>query len=433
MKKLILFFAVLFLISFVCAEVQYPIAELGNCADESACKIYCDDVNNMETCLDVAEETGLMTDAEVEEARMFLPFLLSGETPGGCGTPDDCDLYCDNEANINECVDFALKAGIIDAEEAEMVKRTGGKGPGGCQGAVECDNYCEDESHITECVDFALQYGMISAEEAEMVKRTGGKGPGGCQGKEECDSFCQDKANFETCIDFSVQNGFMSAEEAEMVKKSGGESPGGCGNKEECDAFCSSEEGREVCLEFSYEHGMISEEEYNKIKEGGGQGMWAGPGGCTSEEECQAYCESGEHMQECMDFSLANGFMSQEEYDQQMADWQRYQEEGAPTGDENAPGGEPGSYEPGEESGVPGGEGIPGEAPGGEAGDYEVPPTEAPTGEGGETPEEVYVPPVEVPAGEVGSGGEAPVTGEVIARQKQTGNGLINFIKNLFN
>lgn len=372
---------------FVCAEVQYPISELGNCASQDACEIYCDSVENLEVCLSYAETNNLMSDAEIAEARKFMPFLQAGTTPGNCKSEDECDAYCD------------------------------------------------DENNLIECVDFAVTVGIMTSEEAKMVKKTGGKGPGGCHGEEECDTYCKNKENLQTCVEFSVQNGFMSNEEAERVLKSGGESPGGCQNKEECDAYCDSEEGRMVCLEFSYEHGMISEEEYTKIKEGGEKNMvWSGPGGCTTEEECKEYCDAKGHFQECLDSSFENGFISQEEYDQQMANWEEATGSGNEPGDEYAE--TPGNYEPGdvvggepgdEEFGSENGEEQYGQNPEG---------SEIDTGNS-EPPSEENMAPGDAPGGEVAgsapaeSGGDAGITGEVI-NSGDYGNSILNKILNAF-
>lgn len=414
------------LATFVYAEVQYPVSELGNCASKQTCEAYCDSSSNMEACINFAEKNNLMTADEIAEARKFLPFMKAGTTPGQCKNQKECDAYCNNEANIIECIDFAVKVGLIDAKEAEMAKKTGGKGPGGCK-REECKTYCEDAAHVNECVDFAFKYGMMDAKEAEMVKKTGGKGPGNCKGKEECDNFCNNKENFQVCIDFSVQYGLMSAEEAEMVKKTGGESPGNCKGKEECDAYCNSEEGRDVCLEFGHEHGMISDKEYNKIKQGGWKGEWSGPGGCKTEEECDAYCKTEGHMSECMDDALKNGFMTQEEYDNQMKNSKKGIEERM---ENNVPGDEesstPGNYDPGRIEGGSAGGGSGGTAPGdetgGSAGDVTL--GEGGVGSGGSAE----------PSGD--SSGEAPVTGSVINENSGNGNGLlqklIDWVKSLF-
>ena len=38
-----------------------------------------------------------------------------------------------------------------------------------------------------------------------------------------------------------------------------------------------------------------------------------GPGGCKSEEECKIYCQDPAHAEECIRFSVEQGFMSSEE------------------------------------------------------------------------------------------------------------------------
>ncbi len=463
MKKLFILLAVIMLASLnlAYASIEYPVAELDNCKNQQACEAYCDVSNNIEACVNYAEKAGLMTSQEIAEARKIMPFLIGGTTPGSCKNQRECDAYCDNEANLNECIDFAVKAGMMDASEAEMAKKMGGKGPGGCK-REECKTYCEDESHIQECVDFAVQNGMMDASEAEIVKKTGGKGPGNCKGKEECDNFCKQPENMQTCIDFAVQYGMMTEEEAEMVKKSGGTSPGNCKSKEECDAFCSSEQGREVCLEWSKEHGMISDEEYQKTKQGNQGGGWSGPGGCKTESECKAYCEAEGHMQECMDASLKSGFMTQEQYNEQMANWVKSQEEmrqaeqqrqeGMMPKDTQTPGDyqetQPGNYQPSQEipqteqaGQMPAGEQVPqGEMmqPGGGSGGSSSgdmtggSPGGTTSGEGGVGSGGSYEP---------SSGGEAapapevaPTTGSVIRENPMRNflRDLIDFFRNLF-
>jgi hypothetical protein len=221
-KLFILFFALIILSSSVYAlskaDIVYPVSGLGNCANEQECQTFCDNNENIKVCLEFGEKYGLMTSAEVEEAKKVMEYILSGETPGGCKTKQACDNYCDQDQNLIECINFAVKAGFISQEEADMAKKTGGKGPGGCK-REECETYCDDESHISECVDFAVQMGMMSQEEADRVKKTGGKGPGGCKSKEECDTYCNDFEHREECLTFAYENGFMTQEEYEQNKE----------------------------------------------------------------------------------------------------------------------------------------------------------------------------------------------------------------------
>ena len=39
------------------------------------------------------------------------------------------------------------------------------------------------------------------------------------------------------------------------------------------------------------------------------------PGGCKSKEQCENYCEDGEHSEECANFAVKAGFMNQEEHE----------------------------------------------------------------------------------------------------------------------
>ncbi|MDD4531212.1 MAG: hypothetical protein PHH21_00710, partial [Candidatus Pacebacteria bacterium] len=107
---------------------------------------------------------------EIAEARKISQFLKNGETPGGCKRKSECDTYCKIEANFDECLAFAEKAGFISEKDLEMIKKTGGKGPGGCRGESECSVYCDDPAHLDECVDFGVKTGMISEDEQKKIK-----------------------------------------------------------------------------------------------------------------------------------------------------------------------------------------------------------------------------------------------------------------------
>ena len=63
-------------------NVQYPVKELGNCQDESACKSYCDKSANTEACLDFAQKHNLMSKEEIDLAKKFMAGGSKG--PGGC-------------------------------------------------------------------------------------------------------------------------------------------------------------------------------------------------------------------------------------------------------------------------------------------------------------------------------------------------------------
>lgn len=301
----------------------------GGCDSEETCRAYCDESSHMLECLEFALENNLVPADEIEEANKVLTALRAGATPpGGCANKEECEAYCDNPDHMDECIDFGLAAGFISSEEAEMIRKTGGQGPGGCRGREQCDAYCEDPTHNEECINFAVEYGFMSAEEAEMAKKTGGKGPGGCKGKEECETFCDNPDNVEECINFAVENGFMPPEEAEQAKKfmkAGAQGPGGCKGKEECEAYCSNPEHGNECTEFAVRMGFMSQEEADKMKNFVNQG---GPGGCKTEEECRAFCEQPENQETCFNFGVQQGFIKPEEAEQMRQNMEMMQQGG---------------------------------------------------------------------------------------------------------
>lgn len=249
----------------------------GGCKGKKSCESYCDDVKNISECVAFAEKNGLLPPEELAEAKKVQQALAKGaKMPGGCRNKDECENYCENPENLNameECVAFAEAAGFMDPEELEEIRRImplmkSGQMPGGCRTKDQCEDYCEDEKNFEECVAFAEKAGFISGEELEMAKKTGGKGPGGCRGKEQCDAFCEDEKNFEVCLSFAEKYDLISEEEAEMARKTGGKGPGGCKGQEECEEFCQNPENQEVCFSFAKEHGLLSEEELEEVEEG---------------------------------------------------------------------------------------------------------------------------------------------------------------------
>jgi len=102
-----------------------------------------------------------------------------------------------------------------------MVRKTGGKGPGNCRGEEACAAYCEDPANMEECLNFAVQIGEVSPEQVEQARRgmemMQRGGPGGCKSEEECKIYCQDPAHAQECITFSIQQGFISPEEGQRM------------------------------------------------------------------------------------------------------------------------------------------------------------------------------------------------------------------------
>src|SRR3989344_2831219 len=277
-------FSLFLITSYISAQesdepnIQFPVAELGNCENKEACKTYCDNPDNIRVCVAFAEKHGLMNRGEAERAKKLADL---GSGPGGCRGKDQCEQFCSNTNNMEVCLEFAEKHGFLDQKELEESRRVlkvlkeGGSLPGSCTNKLECESYCANPSNAEECLSFAEKAGFIPKEEVERARKfiplmQKGETPGGCKSKEECESYCHEEANMETCAEFAPKVGAMNQEEYDRFKKTGGKGPGGC-KGEECRDFCNNPSNQEVCLEFAQEHGFIEKGEVDEIRKGGQQ------------------------------------------------------------------------------------------------------------------------------------------------------------------
>ncbi|MDI6717551.1 MAG: hypothetical protein QMD86_00655 [Patescibacteria group bacterium] len=295
------------------ANIQFPVAELGNCKDKTDCKKYCDEPSRMDICLNFAEKNKLMDKREMQMARI----IIKEKGPGGCKNKEECEAYCDDVSHIKECISFAEKNGLMDQkelEEARKVQAAIDKGikPPPCGGKDRCEMYCSSPDHMEECMNFALQAGLMDEDEKDEAQKVlqavkNGAIPPPCGGKKECDAYCSEENHFEECIAFAEKAGFMKADEAQMARKTKGKGPGGCKGREECDAFCNKEENFQVCVDFGVQNGMMTPEEAKMAKKTGGKG----PGGCKSKNECEAYCK--DNQEACMQFGIEHGMIPAED------------------------------------------------------------------------------------------------------------------------
>ena len=304
------------------SDIVFPVAELGNCESKQDCEIYCDKPENMEPCLDFAEAHNLIKQNEIQMGRKMLE-LGKTSGPGGCQGQAECEAYCDGVGHIVECIEFAEKHGLIPANELGEAKKVAaavekGIQPPNCSNKTNCDIYCSKPENMQECMIFAQAAGLIppdELEETKMMLKAIEKGavPPNCNGKQECDIYCEQPEHFEECLSFAEAAGFMKPEEVEMMRRTGGKGPGGCRGEQECEAFCENPDHSEECMKFALEYGFMTPEEAEQTKKMMDAGFTTGPGGCESEQECEAFCQNPDNMKECIDFSAAMGEMTPEQ------------------------------------------------------------------------------------------------------------------------
>lgn len=285
---LVVFFLSFLLISAVYAdkgEIKYPVKELGSCGSQEECKTYCGAPENFSSCSDFAGKNNLRG----EDERSKFEAVQADGGPGNCAANsknpmESCRKFCDDTANMKECVNYARAKGLMDeAEMAEAEKvisalERGIQLPKGCKNKESCQRICEAPADMTiarECFDFAEAAGLlppgVDREQAEKVFQAIESGRAPFKSPKDFEK-CENPPNEEImqkCMDFALENGFMSPEDAEMVRKTGGKGPGGCRGKKQCEDFCRN--NQEACVAFALEHDLISPEEKAQMEEGLGK------------------------------------------------------------------------------------------------------------------------------------------------------------------
>jgi len=261
--------------------IVYPIAELGNCVDKESCRDYCDDATNIAACIDFAKARGLVSPDEAERGKKFADRLKTEGGPGGCTTPGACRAYCESVDNLSACVDFMKKHKLAsehtgEAEKLAAYKAAGGMTPGNCGSRSECQTYCGDFSNANECRAFiegaklSLAKGDVSSPAqwdklVELAKA--GRTPGKCTNAVSCNLYCSDLAHRTECIAFGREAGLIEESRAERLIQGGVTGPGGCDSAESCKAFCDDQGNRGACFTFAKEQGLISDERLKSSEE----------------------------------------------------------------------------------------------------------------------------------------------------------------------
>ena len=169
------------------------------------CDAFCRKPENGPICLQFAVDEGKITQEEanylMERMRMHEMGHMRPEGP----PPGE---------------DYQGGPKIDESKAMELMESDDFVGPGGCTTMAECDAYCSNSVNDEECFNYAVEHGLISQEEAEKFKRMlEHGGPGGCQGPAECDLFCSKEENQEVCLQFAIEHNLMPPEEIEHVRK----------------------------------------------------------------------------------------------------------------------------------------------------------------------------------------------------------------------
>lgn len=210
----------------ILAAKDSGVAFPGNCNTRQKCLEYCEAPENALECVDFAEAAGFISEDEAAQARIYIPLIQQGLTPGKCDSEEACEAYCQEATHALECMEFAVEYEILPPDELEVLTKIlpfmrAGTMPGGCTSKDECEAYCAEGDHFEECIDIGLAIGVIKPEEVELLRKSGGKGPGNCRSSEACEAFCTKPENQKECTDFAVKIGLITPEEAEQAEAAG--------------------------------------------------------------------------------------------------------------------------------------------------------------------------------------------------------------------
>ena len=261
--------------------MSFPIAELGNCTNEINCRAYCEKQENIIACTNFGQKHNLISAEEAARAKEFAD-VLRGEGPGGCKDKRSCETYCDGTTHLNECLAFAEKhnlaspSDIAEGQKIAAALASGESLPGGCKDKQSCTAYCSKSENMETCLAFAEKAGIMSQENIDQARKVlpflkQGTTPGACTSKESCDTYCAVDTHFNECISFAEKAGLISSEDATMAKKVGGKGPGGCNSKDSCATYCNKEENNAACFSFAKNMGILSEDDAKEIEAGMGR------------------------------------------------------------------------------------------------------------------------------------------------------------------
>src|SRR3989344_8213639 len=201
---------------------------------------------------------------------------------GSCSSQQECKVYCDTADNYSKCAAFAQENNLVvlvpDDKKAVFAAMQNGEGPWGCKDEISCRNYCEDVNNLGKCIDFVEKFNLVSSDDLKEIrqvadaKKAGVAFPGNCKTKESCMNYCEGPTHAVECMEFALKAGFIPKEDTEAVSKilpylkSGGKLPGGCTTKESCDAYCSNDAHVNECTDFAIKAGFVTQEEAEMMK-----------------------------------------------------------------------------------------------------------------------------------------------------------------------
>ena len=273
------------------SNVTFPIPQLGNCSSKNDCETYCNQVQNMQACIQFGEAHGLLSADQANQISKLAEDISSGKAhaPEDCKNMQSCKEVCEHSqsaAVIAQCVKLGEETGAISKQDAAKAQAflqllQQGKTPGGCDSKDSCETYCQSSSHSQECMAFFQKMEALipdsekTSQEKQQLETMikfqqlirQNATPGGCTGQNSCQAYCANQSHFQECAAFAQKMGFVSKGQQQMLQQTGGKGPGGCDSEDSCAAFCNQPQNQQTCMNFAQQTGVLDKSDANQIKD----------------------------------------------------------------------------------------------------------------------------------------------------------------------
>lgn len=164
--------------------ITFPIAELGNCTNVASCKTFCDDTKNHQSCTDFAKKHKLSGDSSKSSSEKSDEEILKlARAELGCSSYDACMQFCEEENNMEKCIDFAARHNLMENASQMKQQMSALKNLLGCNSMKACMDFCNNPINMQKCMEVFKQAGF--SVEANY------SGPGGCDSEQSCQAYCE--------------------------------------------------------------------------------------------------------------------------------------------------------------------------------------------------------------------------------------------------
>lgn len=134
---------------------------------------------------------------------------------------------------------------------------------------------------------------------------------GNCDSISSCKAYCDDSSHLDACVAFAKSKGFYRTPATPNPNQNAtleaAKTELGCSSEDECKAFCSQQSNQQICMSFAQKHGLHSQGAADTDQTNKTLALAKSILGCQSAEECKTFCSESQNQQKCSDFAKQAG------------------------------------------------------------------------------------------------------------------------------